>query len=64
MIVASEDRAIVEWALNRAAPFYYAREPDLPDPCLKVHRGHVTAYFSGGQLARPANGAATAAASR
>ncbi|NIM08460.1 MAG: hypothetical protein GTO53_04730 [Planctomycetales bacterium] len=52
MIVKPEDRAIVEWALNRSVPFYYAREHDMPGPCLKVHRGHVTAYFLHGRLTR------------
>jgi hypothetical protein len=52
VIVDPADRAIVKWALDRAAAFYYARERDLPQPCLKVQCGCVTAYFSRGRLTR------------
>lgn len=46
------DRAIVEWATVRAFPWYYTEEKGLPGPCLKVHCGHVTAYFHRGKLRR------------
>jgi hypothetical protein len=52
MIVDPADRAIVKWALDHAAPFYYANERDLPQPCLKVQCGCVTAFFSQGKLTR------------
>lgn len=52
VIVDPADRPIVKWALDRAAAFYYARERDLPQPCLKVQCGCVTAYFWRGRLTR------------
>jgi hypothetical protein len=52
MIVHPADREIVNWALDRAAPWYYTHEHELPQPCLKVHCGHVTAYFCRGALVR------------
>jgi hypothetical protein len=52
MIVEPGDREIVRWAAERSLPCYYASERGLPDPCLKVHCGHVTAYFCRGRLSR------------
>ncbi len=52
MIVHPADRNIVKWAIDHSSPCYYTREPDLPNPCLKVQCGHVTAYFCRGRLAR------------
>ncbi|HEY3245194.1 MAG TPA: hypothetical protein VGM03_17775 [Phycisphaerae bacterium] len=52
MIVHPADRDIVKWAMDRSAPYYYTREQELPQPCLKVHCGHVTAYFFQGALVR------------
>jgi hypothetical protein len=52
MIVHPADREIVSWASERRSPHYYTSEAGLPDPCLKVHCGHITAYFSEGRLER------------
>lgn len=52
VVVESMDREIVDWAASRSAPCYYTQEHELPEPCLKVHCGHVTAYFCGGRLTR------------
>ncbi len=52
MLVETADQDIVAWAAKRSAPCYYTHEEHLPQPCLKVHCGHVTAYFCGGRLAR------------
>ncbi len=52
MIVEQADREIVKWAVDRLLPWYYTRERGLPEPCLKIHFGHITAYFCRGQLAR------------
>jgi hypothetical protein len=46
------DEEVVEWARQRAYTHYYCRERGLPDPCLKVHLGQVSAYFHEGQLVR------------
>lgn len=52
MVIESQDRDIVNWARQRGLPCYYASEPGLDDPCLKIQCGHVTAYFNQGRLAR------------
>jgi hypothetical protein len=52
MIVEPGDMEIVKWAVDRAKPCYYTREQGLPQPCLKVHCGNVTAYFCQGELTR------------
>ncbi len=52
MIIESADRDIVKWAVDHAVPWYYTRESDLPQPCLKLQCGHVTAYFHRGALTR------------
>ena len=52
VIVNHADREIIKWAVDRMLPWYYTRERGLPDPCLKVHFGHITAYFYRGQLVR------------
>ena len=52
MVVDPVDREIVAWAADRSAPCYYTHEDELPLPCLKVHCGHVTAYFCQGRLTR------------
>jgi hypothetical protein len=46
------DEEVVEWARQRAYTHYYCREHGLPDPCLKVHLGQISAYFHEGQLVR------------
>ncbi|MCK4660904.1 MAG: hypothetical protein KAV82_15395 [Phycisphaerae bacterium] len=48
----SGDTEVIRWALQNGLRYYYAVEPSLPDPCLKVHLGHTTAYFSAGKLVR------------
>ena len=52
MIVDLADRDLIKWAVEHSASFYYTQEHGLPSPCLKIHFGHVTAYFCRGQLAR------------
>ncbi len=52
MIVDPQDKRIVKWAVDRCSPWYYTKEEGLPDPCLKVHCGYVTAYFTKGRLQR------------
>ena len=52
MIVEPADRDIVKWAVDHAVPCYYTREQGLPTPCLKIHCGHVTAFFCRGRLTR------------
>jgi hypothetical protein len=46
------DADVIRWAEQNALPFYYASEPALPPRCLKVHLGHITAYFGQGKLVR------------
>lgn len=52
MIIDLADGDLVAWAVKHGIPFYYTQEFGLPSPCLKVHFGHVTAYFCRGQLTR------------
>ncbi len=52
MIVNLADRGLVTWAVEHGTPVYYTQEQGLPNPCLKIHFGHVTAYFCKGQLTR------------
>ena len=52
MIVENLDRKLVQWAVAQGTPFYYTEETGLPSPCLKIHFGHITAYFHHGQLVR------------
>ena len=47
-----EDGAVIHWAGRNGLRYYYAAKPSLPGRCLKVHLGHVTAYFSSGKLVR------------
>lgn len=47
-----EDNEIIHWASANGLRYYYAAEPSLPDRCLKVHLGHITAYFQSGKLVR------------
>ncbi len=47
-----DDSAIMAWARENGLRYYYALEPALPERCLKVHFGHLTAYFCGGKLVR------------
>ena len=52
MIVEPGDSVIVKWAIDHLLPWYYTHEKGLPDPCLKIHFGDVTAYFCKGRLTR------------
>lgn len=52
MNVDLADGNLVKWAVDHGLPFYYTQECGLPNPCLKIHLGHVTAYFCRGQLTR------------
>jgi hypothetical protein len=52
MLVHPADRKFVKWAIDRSVPCYYCHEPGLPDPCLKVHLGHVTVHVQRGRLLR------------
>lgn len=47
-----DDREVIHWARQNGLQYYYATEPSLPGRCLKVHLGHVTAYFHSGKLVR------------
>ncbi|MFH0981120.1 MAG: hypothetical protein V2A79_06245 [Planctomycetota bacterium] len=48
----SEDEQVIAWARQNGLRYYYATEPALSGRCLKVHLGHLTAYFRSGKLAR------------
>ncbi len=52
MIVEPSDRELVKWAVDHSVPWYYAHEHGLPDPCLRIQYGHLTAYFCRGRLTR------------
>lgn len=52
MFALHGDEVVVEWARQRTYTHYYCRERGLPDPCLKVQLGQVSAYFHEGQLVR------------
>ena len=52
MVVEPADQDIVAWANGRSSPWYYIAERGLPQPCLKVQCGHVTAFFHRGRLTR------------
>ncbi len=51
------DRPFLSWAREKGYPYYYTNESGLPDGCLKLHLGVLTAYVHNGKLVRlAANG--------
>ena len=46
------DHEIIRWARQHGLRYYYVTESSLPGRCLKVHLGHVSAYFYCGKLVR------------
>ncbi len=47
-----DDTEVIRWAERHRLQYYYASEPALPGRCLRIHLGHVTAYFRSGKLVR------------
>lgn len=47
-----DDTEVIRWADQHGLRYYYASEPSPPGRCLRVHLGHVTAYFRSGKLVR------------
>jgi len=44
------DEPFLQWALHHHYRYYYTSERGLPEPCLKIHLGVVTAYLHHGKL--------------
>ena len=52
MPVSWPDQPFIHWAIQRGFSYYYTNEHGLPERCLKLHIGVMTAYIYQGKLVR------------